>query len=213
MDIRPSARKRGASRLARNGQRPIPQRVFLSHTAELCNLPESGSFVAAAEAAIAAAGDVAMNMAYYTAHDAPPARVDHDMVASSDVYLLIAGFCYGTPVRDRPELSYTEHEFDTATHLGIPRLVFLLSDQAVGPGQLFRDPRNGARQERFRQRLRDSVTTRDVTSPDDLKAAVLQALIELPRPRTPGSPVGRIWGFSARPVRITSRREPPDRRQ
>lgn len=198
MHNRPSGSKR----------RPL-RRVFLSHTAELRDLPEGGSFVAAAEAAVVAAGDVAMDMAYYTAHDAPPTRVDQDMVASSDVYVLIAGFCYGMAVRDRPELSYTEHEFDTATHLGIPRLVFLLSDQAVGPGQLFRDPCHGARQERFRQRLRDSVTTRDVTSPDDLKAAILQALIQLPHARVADSQIKRIWRFPTRQVRFTSRKEPP----
>lgn len=186
----------------------MPRRVFISHTAELRELPEGTSFVAAVEAAIAAAGDAVMNMAYYTAYDASPAHVDHDKVRAADIYLLVAGFHYGSPVRERPELSYTEHEFEVASELGKPRLVFLLSEDAVGPARLFRDPCYGARQERFRQRLRDSgVTTRDVTSPDDLKAAVLQALIELPHVQSASGAIGQVWSVPARQVRFTGREE------
>src|SRR5882757_7070268 len=151
------------SRRPRHPGEHEPRRVFISHTAELRALPEPRSFVAAVEAAITRAGDVVVDMAYFTAHAAPPAHLDREVVAGADVYVLLAGFRYGTPVRDRPELSYTEHEFETAGELGIPRPVFLLSEQASGPAGLFRDPQYGARQEGFRQRLRDSgITTTDV---------------------------------------------------
>jgi hypothetical protein len=91
-------------------------------------------------------------MAYFTAHDLPPAQLDHDTVTSSDVYVLLAGFRYGSPVRDRPEVSYTEHEFEVAGEAGLPRLVILLSEQAQGPAGLFVDPQYGARQAGSRRR-------------------------------------------------------------
>ena len=99
------------------------------------------------------------------------------------MFVLIAGFRYGSPVRDRPEVSYTELEHETAEELGIPRLVFLLGDDTEGPAAMIRDYEYGARQEAFRRRLADSgVTTATVASPAELETAVLQALTELPRP-------------------------------
>jgi tetratricopeptide (TPR) repeat protein len=180
--------------------------VFISHTSELRALPEGRSFVAAIESAIARAGDAVLDMAYFTAHDLPPAQLDRDTVASADVYLLLAGFLYGSPVRDRPEVSYTEHEFEVAGEAGIPRLVFLLGERAQGPAGLFRDPLHGARQEGFRRRLQDSgITTTEVTSPDHAEAVVLDALRQLPRAVSTLAPVGRVWGIPARPVLFTGR--------
>jgi len=185
---------------------PAPRRVFISHTSELRALPEGRSFVAAIESAIARAGDVVVDMAYFTAHDQPPALLDRDTVASADIYVLLAGFRYGSPVRDRPEMSYTEHEFEAAGEAGIPRLVFLLSERAHGPAGLFRDSENGPRQEGFRRRLQDSgITTTEVTSADHAEAVVLDALRQLPRAVSALAPVGRVWGIPARPIRFTGR--------
>ena len=64
-----------------------------------------------------------------------------------------------SPVRDRPEVSYTELEFDTATAAGLPRLVFLLdtaaADVGIPLGELI-DHNFGARQEAFRRRVQAS---------------------------------------------------------
>ncbi|MBE1497471.1 hypothetical protein H4696_004571 [Amycolatopsis lexingtonensis] len=182
--------------------------MFLSHTSELGELPEPRSFVAAAQAAVAAAGDAVVDMAHFTARDVTPEQLDREMLADADVYVLIAGFRYGTPVRDRPEVSYTEQEFQIATDAGLPRLVFVLAEDTEGPPALFRDLRHGARQEAFRRRLHDSgVAVTKVSSPGQLETKLLQALTELRRPRQQSMPAGRISNIPARSVSFTGRDE------
>ncbi|MFD9735254.1 FxSxx-COOH system tetratricopeptide repeat protein [Umezawaea sp. NPDC059074] len=184
----------------------IARRVFISHTSELRTYPVGGSFVASVESAITQAGDVVIDMAYFEARDESPADVCRAAVTGADVYVLIAGFRYGTPVRDRPEVSYTELEFETAGELGIPRLVFLLGENTEGPTGLLRDVRHAARQEGFRERLNDSgITAAIVTTPDTLQLAVYRALQALPRPEPTDSTAVRLWNAPARLPSFTGR--------
>ena len=107
--------------------------MFLSHTAELREFPAARSFVAAAEAAVNRAGDAVTDMAYFTARDDKPAEYCQAQVRGCDMYVGLLGLRYGTPVRDQPEVSYTELEFGTAAEAGLPRLIFLLDEDAAVP--------------------------------------------------------------------------------
>ena len=104
--------------------------MFISHTSELRKFPEAKSYVAEAERAVSAAGHVIVDMADFPATDQPAAQVCAERVRGCDVYVGVLGTRYGSPVRDKPEVSYTELEFDTATAAGLPRLVFLLDTEA-----------------------------------------------------------------------------------
>jgi tetratricopeptide (TPR) repeat protein len=167
--------------------------VFLSHSSELRQFPEQPrSFVAAAEAAVARAGDAVADMAYFSARDDRPADYCAQQVQACDLYVGVIGFRYGSPVRDRPEVSYTELEFQAAGRAGLPRLVFLLDERAVLP--LPRDYTFDAtyedRQQAFRRRLRDSgLTVQRVADPDQLELLVYQALRES-QPHRPEAAVG-----------------------
>jgi tetratricopeptide (TPR) repeat protein len=191
---------------------PTPRRVFLSHTSELRRLPAGRSFVDAAQDGVLRAGDAVTDMKYFAARDTQPAQACRDAVAGVEVFVLVAGFCYGSRVRGRPAVSYSELEHETAEELGIPRLVFLLGDDTEGSRALLHDEEFGARQEAFRKRLRDSgVTTATVSSPAELETAVYQALTELPRPRAtpsaemPSPAVRRVWTVPARVREFTGR--------
>ena len=161
----------------------IPRRIFLSHTSELREFPAARSFVAAAEAAIARVGDAVTDMVYFSAGDRRPADYCRDRVSDCDVYVGLIGLRYGSPVRDHPEISYTELEFEAATAAGKPRLVFLLDEEAVLPipavKLLDSDPALQARQRAFRARLLEAdVVAAKVISPEDLEVELLQALQE-----------------------------------
>jgi tetratricopeptide (TPR) repeat protein len=158
-------------------------RVFLSHTSELENYPRGTSYVAAAKEAISAAGHVVVDMSGFPARDQTPARMCAEKVHDCDVYLGLFGTRFGSPVRDRPEVSYTELEFDTATETGKDRLVFLLDTDAeevnIPPAALI-DREFGERQEAFRRRVRASgLTTRSFASPAGLQLLVERSLRDL----------------------------------
>jgi len=157
-------------------------RVFLSHTSELREFPQGGSFVAAAERAVIRAESTVLDMAYFTAREDQPAAYCRRQLERANVYVGIIGFRYGSPVRDEPDLSYTELEFQVATGQRLPRLVFLLDENAVLPlpGIYLSDPVYGERQRTFRARVDGAgVTVQRVASPEELELLLYHALTEL----------------------------------
>ena len=139
--------------------------------------------MAAVERAVSAAGHVIVDMADFPAADQPPAQLCAERVRGCDVYVGVLGTRYGSPVRDKPEVSYTELEFDTATEAGLDRLVFVLDTDAaevgIPPSGLI-DLEFGARQEAFRRRVRDSgLVTESFASPAELGQLVERSLREL----------------------------------
>jgi tetratricopeptide (TPR) repeat protein len=164
--------------------------VFLSHTSELRDFPRGTSYVAAAERAVSAAGHVIVDMADFPAVDQVPAQLCAGRVRSCSVYVGVLGTRYGSPVRDMPEVSYTELEFDTATEAALDRLVFVLDTDAddVGiPVSKLTDHEFGARQEAFRRRVQDSaLTVQSFASPAQLGQLVERSLRELAEARGGG---------------------------
>jgi hypothetical protein len=163
--------------------------VFLSQTSELRRFPLSRSFVAAAEAAVSRAGDVIIDMAYFSARDEMPAEYCRAQVQGADVYVGLIGLRYGSPVRDRPDMSYLELEFETAVNAGLPRLLFMLDEDAALPipvGQLLdSDPDRLTRQRAFRARLLDMENVvAKVASPEQLEVYLLQALVDMKSAQT-----------------------------
>jgi hypothetical protein len=161
----------------------VPRRVFLSHTSELAEFPAGRSFVAAAAAAVARAGDAVADMAYFTAREGQPSAYCWEAVRGCGVYVGLIGLRYGSPVRDRPEMSYTELEFQVAAEAGLPRLVFVLDEDAELRIPLTRvfdqEADRRKRQRAFRERLRGTgVTVGKVASPDQLELMLYQALQE-----------------------------------
>jgi tetratricopeptide (TPR) repeat protein len=163
--------------------------VFISHTSELREFPTGQPYVAAVERAISAVGHVIVDMADFPASNLPSAQVCVERVQGCDVYVGVLGTRYGSPVRDKPGMSYTELEFGTATEAELPRLVFLLDIDAADVGiPLSRliDREYGARQDAFRHRVQESgLLTGSFADPATLRLLVERSLRELAdtRPR------------------------------
>ena len=116
------------------------RRVFISHTSEFTKFPENKSFIDAAIAAVIRAGDAPCDMGYFTARDQKPAEYCKEQVKKCDIYVGVIGFRYGSPVRNRPEVSYTELEFEAASETPAKtRLVFVLNEDSSVPHRSFTD--------------------------------------------------------------------------
>ena len=115
-------------------------------------------------------------MEHLTAADADALAVSLRMVDEADLYIGVFAFRYGH-VPEGQSVSVAEAEYQHAVERGIPRLIFLMSDEhPVKPT----DVETGAGAEKLRElkeRLKKQRVAGFFNSPDDLKAQVIQALV------------------------------------
>src|SRR5260370_3054757 len=148
--------------------------VFVSHTADMALFPEDRSFVQAALDAVGRAKMAPVDMRYFAARDGRPADYCKARVRGCEVYVALIGFRYGSLVPGQ-EISYTELEFREAGAARLPRLVFLLAEDAFPPSVLADADRGlvGG----FRQRLLDAgLVVRGFASAAGLELEVFHAL-------------------------------------
>ena len=173
--------------------------VFISHTSDMARFPEDRPFVQAALDAVGRAGMAPVDMRHFAARDGSPADYCQQRVRECEIYVAVIGFRYGSLVAGE-EVSYTELEFQAASVVGVPRLIFLLEDSACPP-ELSDADRGPVH--RFRQRLRDAgLVVRSFTSGAGLELEVFHALSEL-AVRDPGVP--QIWNVPNRNADFTGR--------
>jgi tetratricopeptide (TPR) repeat protein len=153
--------------------------VFVSHTSELDSWPEPPQrpSVQAALDAVAAARMVPVDMRYFATAPASPAEVCRERVLQSQVYVGVIGFRYGSLVPGL-DVSYTELEFDTATEVGLPRLILMLRHP---PSDACLVDADRTRIDRFRDKLTggSGVTVAWFDTADRLQYEVYRGLINL----------------------------------
>ncbi|MFI5954382.1 DUF4062 domain-containing protein [Cryptosporangium sp. NPDC051539] len=149
----------------------------MSHTSEFAEYPADRSFVSAALEAVAHAGHVPVDMRFFPAADRTAAVESSGQVGSCDVYIGILGRRYGSiDENDEQRRSYTEAEYDTATALGLPRLIFTLAEDADVPGDLFTAATGGPRQDAFLQKARQNKVVQAFAQPQALGHQIYVAL-------------------------------------
>jgi hypothetical protein len=118
---------------------------------------------------------------YVARDDRPAAQCVRD-VARSDLYVGLFAWRYGfIPAQDNPgSLSITELEYRQAEAKSIPRLVFLLDDNALWPPPMLDsqsgDGDGGRRIRELRSELTQERLASFFTSPEDLSAKVAAAV-------------------------------------
>ena len=115
-------------------------------------------------------------MEHLTATDATPVQTSLMMVDKSELYICILGFRYGY-VPPKKRFSITEMEYNRAVKRGIPRLVFLMSDEHPVTIKEVETGLGAKKLEKFKERLKNDLVVSFFKSPDELLAQVIQALV------------------------------------
>jgi hypothetical protein len=115
-------------------------------------------------------------MEHLTATDTTALDISLKIVDRADIYVGVFAFRYGY-VPDGQPISITEAEYNRAVERGIPRLIFLMSDQHdIKPGDV--ETGDGAEKlKNLKERIKKERVVGFFDSADDLKAQVIQALV------------------------------------
>jgi formylglycine-generating enzyme required for sulfatase activity len=165
---------------------PAPQRivrtVFLSSTAR-----DLGPHREAVAKAILKLDDFKpVRMEDFGARDWEADAFCRAKVAACDVFVGLIGHLYGSSPEGQ-EVSFTEREYDAAAEAGIPRLLFLASDDLPLPPSLRESDEKWQRQLRFRERIRKERIVAFFDLPGPLATQVVAALGNLEREILPAS--------------------------
>lgn len=116
-----------------------------------------------------------VRMEDFGARDAMADEFCQETVAKCDVFVGIAGHCYGSSPKGS-EKSYTEQEYDAAIATEKPRLMFLAPEDFPLPAYLIEPDERRANQRAFRDRVNAERIRAPFTSPDVLAWRVVQAI-------------------------------------
>ena len=167
-------------------QRFAVRRVFLSSTAR--DLAPHREAVSQAIAGLD--GFQCVRMEDFGARDWEADAFCRARVAECDVFLGLVGHLYGSSPPGR-EVSFTEREHEAAVEAGVPRLLFLASDDLPLPPSLREPDALWQRQQAFRERIRKERIVAFFDLPDPLATRVVAALRNLEREMAEsGLPVG-----------------------
>ncbi|MFI0403988.1 MAG: formylglycine-generating enzyme family protein, partial [Cyanobium sp.] len=179
-------------------------RTFLSTSPELLAYPDrTRSYHKIAEQAINSVGHVQAE-SEYPAAALKPANLCADLMGRCELFVGLYGLRCGERVIDRPEISYSELDFNLATERGLPRLIFVVdpdSPELGLPAEALQDRENGERQQAFLQRLEASgVVIQRFRNPVHLAALLVEALKPYSLQADPDSlrPVERVSWDDAR---------------
>jgi hypothetical protein len=119
----------------------------------------------------------------FGARHASPLEFCRSSVQKCDVFVgILAGFYGSCPPES--DVSYTEHEYETALSIGLPLLMFLSPEDAPLPGDLPQSPADAERQRHFRERAQAGRIREIIGTPEELATAVVAALHNFARART-----------------------------
>ncbi len=151
-------------------------KVFLSYTTDLRVVPPGAdaSWVDKAVEAIEAMQLTPVHMKHFPSSGLRAADLCADRVRDCDTLVVLVGPRYGSVV-PALDISYVEHEFETATQSGLRRLPFLIDDAGLPSPRETESAELQARQAAFKKRVGE-LHWKVVRSPEALRGDLIHAL-------------------------------------